>query len=620
MWYEPQKYIKPVADFNLEAALLKGELNDKEAQISLAKFLYRNLGLTTYMLTGISLYADQIITIKGLMQSNFSLCVWGRGVSKTWTAAVYCILQCIFQPKTSILVAGPTFRTARFIFNHIEKICESPEAKMLFAAMGKSVRRNDEFRWNINGGEIVAIPLNGEKIRGFRANILLIDEFLLMSEDLVEKVLIPYLVVPRDLTRRKLIREREDELVAKGVITEAERTRFANTQKLIGLSSASYTCEYLYKKYKQYEDMIYDEKKVDEYGATYFVSQLSWDSIPQDRMDKEIIKMASSNASQSANFKREYCAQFVDGSDSYFSMNKMLACSVPDKENPTLLLRGAKDKKYLLAIDPNASNSSTSDDFAMCLLELEEKDDRMIGTIVHTYAESGRDLKDHIKYLHYLMTNFNIEMVIIDHAGFQFIDAANENELFRRDKINLKIFEFSAEKDGVEYDEELKKAKREYNKTIGRIVYTQYFTTDFIRKGNEWLQSCFDYKKIWFGGCIKGNERAFDKAISTGLDPYSFANMEGCDKDETGMTYFIDTQEEQLAQTRYQCAAVEVKTSARGVLSFDLPDNMKKNKGADRMRRDSYTALMLAAWGMKGYYDIAHAPDQNYETFEPILV
>ena len=412
MWYEPPKYVQPIYDVNLDFKKLVGELEDKEAKITLAKFLYRNLGLTTSLLTGIELYPDQIITIKGMLKHNYSLCVWGRGVGKTWTAAVYAILQSIFYPGTTILIAGPTFRTSRFIFNHIEKICDSQEAQLLAQAMGVKIRRNDEFRWTVNGGEIVAIPLNGEKIRGFRANVLIIDEFLLMSEDIVEKVLVPYLVVPKDIRRRKQIREREDELIKKGIITETDRTKFKNEAKLIALSSASYTCEYLYRKYDEYIKMIYSPD-LTEHDATYFVSQMSWDAIPEDRIDKSVIELAQSNESNMATFKREYCAQFLDGSDSYFSMQKMIACTVPDSEEPTLKLSGDKDKEYLLAIDPNFSNSPTADDFAMCVIEL-DPNKAMRGTIVHSYAESGRDLKEHIRYFHYLWRNFNIKMICID--------------------------------------------------------------------------------------------------------------------------------------------------------------------------------------------------------------
>lgn len=620
MWYEPPKYIKPVKDLNKELALLKGELDDKQAQITLAKFLYRNLGFTTTLLSGVELYADQLISIKGMLKSNYSLCVWGRGVSKTWTAAVYCILQMLFEPRTNILIAGPTFRTARFIFNHIESIAGQPEAQMLAQALGSDViRRNDEFKWKINGGSIVAIPLNGEKIRGFRANVLVIDEFLLMSEEIVEKVLIPFLAVPRDLKRRKRIRAKEDNLIKKGLLSEDKRTKFKNETKLIALSSASFQCEYLYRKYQEYVQQIYDPT-IDEEGNTYFISQLSWDSVSEDRIDKGVIKMAQTNQANSALFQREYCGQFVDGSDSYFSMNKMLDCSVKDGEDPTLTLKGDPDKKYILAIDPNLSGSSTADDFAMCMIEIDPN--KVEGTIVHQYAESGTDLKFHIKYLHYLLTNFNVEMIIIDHAGYQFLEAANEAECMRQSNINIKVFDFSSEKDGDEYNEQLKQAQRLYNKQNQKIAFTQYFGAgDFIRKSNEWLQTCIDYKKIIFGGCIKGNSRAFERAAATRVAVKDILDTsELKPTDETPMQYFIDKQDILIKQTRYQCAAIEVKTSIKGNLSFDLPTILKNDKSSGRMRRDSYTALLLGCWGMKCYHDIKNVPKESFETFTPILV
>jgi hypothetical protein len=428
--------------------------------------------------------------------------------------------------------------------------------------------------------------------------------------------LIPYLVVPKDLKRRKAIRDRENELVEKGVIQNSERTKFENKAKFIALSSASYTCEYLYRKYDQYLKEIQSPTIDEDYG-TYFVSQMGWDSVPEDRMDKAVIKMASSNEANLATFQREYCAKFIDGSDSYFSMNKMLACSVPDGQEPTMLVQGDKKKKYILSIDPNFSNSETADHFAMCVLELD--DDKTGATVVHSYAEAGKDLKDHIQYLYYIYKNFNIEMILIDYAGYQFIDSANESELFRKDNIELKIFDFTAEKDGAELTEELKKARRAYNKQIHRIVFTQYFTSDFIRKANEWLQGCIDYKKIWFGSSIKGNPSAFDKALSANINVDQLVDVNDL-KQESPITYFIDNQEVLIKQTRYQCAAIEVKTTAKGVQSFDLPLIMKRDNNPNRQRRDSYTALMLGAWAMKCYAEIMAVNEETGETFSPFFV
>ena len=122
MWYSPKKYDKEFKNLNEDFLALKGELGDKEARVSLAKFLRANLGFTTELISGIKLAAYQEATLKGLMNRNFSMCVWGRGCGKTFIASVFCFLQCIFEPGTKILIAGPTFRTARFIFNNLEKL------------------------------------------------------------------------------------------------------------------------------------------------------------------------------------------------------------------------------------------------------------------------------------------------------------------------------------------------------------------------------------------------------------------------------------------------------------------------------------------------------------------
>lgn len=615
MWYDPEKYhIEPVTDVNQMLKQLEGELEPDVARRTLAQYLYRNIGLTTELLSGIRLYPDQIINIKGMLQSNNTMCVWGRGLGKTFSAAMFCILQCIFHPGSKILLAGPTFRTARFIFNHIEKIADSHEAQLLAQAMGHKSKRNDEFRWAINDGEIVAIPLNGEKIRGFRANVLLIDEFLLMNEELVERVLIPYLAAAQNIKERQLIREREDELIAAGVMTEKDKMVFKSNSKLIALSSASYTCEYLYRKYDEFVKAIYADS-MPESGGRYFVSQLSYDSVPEDRIEKSVIEMAQGNESHQATFKREYGAQFIDGSDSYFSMNKMIACTIPDGEEPSILLKGNKDKKYIMAIDPNFSNSPTADNFSMCVLEVDEEkiaEGKISGTVVHSYARHGKDLKDHIKYFWYIWSNFNIELMVIDYAGYQFIEAANESEWFKNAGVEIKIFEFYPEKDGAELEEQLKFARKNINKSLHRIAFTQYFTTDFIRKGNENLQGAIDYKRVWFGSRIKADASAFDKAIKVDVD------LDMVDEETLGD--FIDTQELLIKQTKYECASIEVKTTAKGTQSFDLPQIMKRDTSASRMRRDSYTSLMLAVWAMKCYLDIRRQPQEEVATFSPCLI
>ena len=358
MIYSPDKYKKHYPDINKELMELKGILNDKDAKISLAKFLRANLGFTTELISGIKLAPYQEIHLKGLLNRNFSMCVFGRGCGKSFIASIFCFLQCVFEPNTKILIAGPTFRTARFIFNNLEKIVNSKGAELLQQAFGVKSKRNDQYEWSINGGSIVAIPLSGEKIRGFRANVLVLDEFLLLSEDIVKTVLMPFLVAPQNMKERMEIREMEDALIREGAMKEEDRMVFENNSKMIALSSASYTFENLYKTYNEWVEKIHSNEDTE---ASYFVSQLSYEALPLEMIDKTIIEEAQNGGSSHSSFLREYCARFIDGSDSYFSAKKMEECTIPNGQTPHTLMKGSPGKKYILGIDPNMSDSPNGD-------------------------------------------------------------------------------------------------------------------------------------------------------------------------------------------------------------------------------------------------------------------
>ena len=607
MWYPETK--TDVPNVNAELLKLKGELSERKAKISLAKFLRHNIGFTTELISGIKLAPYQEITLRGLMTKNFSMWVWGRGCGKTFIASVFAFLQCIFYPGTKILIAGPTFRTARFIFNNLEKIVASKGAEFLQQAFSaRPSKRNDQFEWIINGGSITAVPLSGEKIRGFRANVLLLDEFLLLPEETIKTVLMPFLVAPQDMKERIEIREAEAKLIEQGLMEEDERMVFENNSKMIALSSASYTFENLYKTYKDWSEKIYHPEK--DQSSTYFISQMGYESLPEEMIDTTIIDEAKSGGASHSSFLREYCALFTDGSDSYFSAKKMHECTVPNGQNPHTLIKGKDGSKYLLGIDPSFSNSPSSDFFAMSLLELD--DETQQGTLVHSYAVAGGNLKDHINYMYYVIDNFDIEMVIIDNAGFQFIDSCNENKLFLDSRIDLKFFDFDSNKEGSEYVKQIKQAKRQYNKDHNTIVFKQVFSSDWLRKANEHLQACIDHKRIWFASNTTASENAFNSVSNQHVN-IKLTNAENA-------LDLIEIQDDLIHQTKRQCALVEVKSTARGTQTFDLPQHLKRSTSANRARKDNYTTLMLANWALKSYYDMKGFKQENSDTFTPMMI
>ena len=612
MWYCPENYknqVQTPRELNEELRLLKGELPDSQAKISLAKFLHGNLGITTELLSGIKLAPFQEITLRAMMERNFSMCVWGRGCGKTFIASIFCFLQCIFNPGTKILIAGPTFRTARFIFNNLEKLVESKGAELLSQAFGTKAKRNDAFEWQINGGTITAIPLNGEKIRGFRANVLVLDEYLLLPEDLIKTVLMPFLVAPQDMAERIKIREIEDQLIQKGELEEKDRMVFKNDSKMIALSSASYTFENLYKTYREWSDKIQSGGKESE--TTYFISQMGYEALPNHMIDETVIDEAQSGGSSHASFLREYCATFTDGSDSYFSARKMHECTVPDGEEPSTLITGRQDKEYVLGLDPNMSDSPSADFFGMSLMEIDKE--TKTSTLVHSYAGLG-SLNKHVNYLYYILSNFDISFIIADNAGSDmFFDTCNHSNQFKSNKLNLKNIDFNSDAEGSDYIKQIRDLKRKYNKQGGSILIQQVFSSSWIRKANELLQANIDYKKLWFASRTAANQSSFESQVISKV-PLKLIG-------EENLGEFIETQDNLIYQTKKQCALVEVKTTAKGTQTFDLPQHLKRNMSSSRARKDNYTALLLANWGVKCFFDMEdYKIDDAVATFTPRLV
>ena len=458
-----------------------------------------------------------------------------------------------------------------------------------------------------------AIPLSGEKVRGLRANVLIIDEFLLMPKDTVEKVLMPFMVAPQNQKERQLVRDREDELIAQGLMTEEDRRVFKNESQMIALSSASYTFDYLYEKYKDYIEKIYNPPK--DSDATYFVAQMSWDTVPEDAIDKSVVEQGKTGGEENPNFKREYGAQFTDGNDGYFSAVKMKQCTFEVGEFPHTLLKGDPDKEYILSVDPSYSDADDSDETAFSICEL----DRETGTavLVHGYAHAESDLIEQSEYLAYILLNFNIVFVITDSSGSdQLFATANDSKHFVENNLRLKFLDFNPSAENKDYAVEIAKAKAQYNKEEGVMVVRQVFGAgDFIRRANERLQNQIIAKKQWFASATYPCDSYRTASLNINLAKEELA---GYISNGKGRIDMIDYQDDMIEKTKNQCALIKVDTSHTGKQAFNLPLHLRKIKGKDRPRRDSYTSLFLNSWGQKLYIDIVNYKEKEVQaTFTP---
>ena len=88
------------------------------------------------------------------------------------------------------------------------------------------------------------------------------------------------------------------------------------------------------------------------------------------------------------------------------------------------------------------------------------------------------------------------------------------------------------------------------------------------------------------------------------------------------MIDLIDHQKTIVELTKAECANIEVIANPQGSQSFNLPQNLRRQKGPHRARKDSYSALVLGNWFAKVFFDAEMAsPEKKIEnTFVPFTI
>jgi hypothetical protein len=530
-------------------------------------------------------------------------------------AGLWAVLDGLFNPGTHTLIVSQNFRSSRRILENLEKLANSPEGALFKQCIdGELSRRADIFKYTFkNGSSITAVPLSGgEGLRGLRCSRLIIDETLLISLGIIETILKPFLVSGGNIKEKLQLRELEDRLIKKGFLKEEDREIFASTSKMILLSSASYQWEDLYKTYRQYLKNIETFKEADLKVATYSVTQIGYKAVPKDLLDPGIIKDVESGDISQNVVDREYGAIFVSDSSGYFKASKMAECTIPDGQRPCVEIAGEKGTEYVLGIDISLSSGEASDDFAMSLLKIIPKGDKKIGMLVHSYAMAGGAHKDHVAYLHYILTNFNVVYIGIDSSqgDQEFSSQSNETKLFKDSNIELR--DIVADFNKNDQSEIPKQIAQSYNLQARRIVHKQSFTSAWQRMACEHLQACIDYKNILFAGKAGavdglGDELAHSRPSIMDNHP---------DFLEEGIHYFIERQDFLIDLTKRECALIEVTSNPSGGQSFDLPASMRRTTSKTRAKKDNFSSLVLANWCLRMYLDSQSLPkEEEYSTF-----
>lgn len=245
----------------------------------------------------------QKILLSMMFWSTVFVYIAARGQGKSFLSAVYLCVRCILYPGTKVCIASGRRGQAA---NVIEKIIY--ELKPLSPELCSEI---DEKESKFNGSEIKIVFKNtsiikvvtaSDTARGNRCNVLLLDEFRLISKNTIDTVLRKF------LTLRRMPRYEE--------LSDAERKREYDKEKNLTL----YLSSAYWKDHWSYTKCVDTLKAMVNPARKQFVCGFPYElSIQEGLLDPELVQdeMAEQDFSD-IKFSMEMCAEFWGSDDGAF--------------------------------------------------------------------------------------------------------------------------------------------------------------------------------------------------------------------------------------------------------------------------------------------------------------
>ncbi|MDY7043678.1 terminase large subunit [Virgibacillus sp. M23] len=253
---------------------------------------------------GLNLFLYQVFLLWAMNRFSFFMYIAARGQGKSFLIAVYCVIRAILYPSSNIVIASGTKGQARLIITEkIMSLKNNPNVE----------REIKEFKTGAN--ECYVLFKNGSKIqastsndnaRGLRANILIVDEFRLVSKETLDKVLRPFLNVNR----------------TPPYLQNPKYSHLAEENKEIYISSAWYKNHWIWTNFKSYLNKMMD-------GKDYFVAVLPWQlSVYHNLLSrKRVEQQKTEDDFDQMSWDMEYEALFVgENENAYFKLDDIQKC------------------------------------------------------------------------------------------------------------------------------------------------------------------------------------------------------------------------------------------------------------------------------------------------------
>jgi len=352
---------------------------------------------------GINLYPFQRLILRAMARHKESMFIASRGLGKSYLSAVFFICEaCLFSGIKLGIASGKGQQARNVILQKIKGELYKNEnvAREIVNIKTGSDDCSVLFR---NGSEIRAIVLghDGENARSWRFHQLLCDEARLISDQIMEEILIPMTKTKRQTMIDLSMKFPNEELpVEKG--------------KIIYISSAYLKNCDLYNRFKNHYNQMRQGSK-DYYVCTLpYQVGVNAGIFYEDDIESERQKPSMTQD----RFAYEYQAIFVGNSnDSYFPYDLTETSRILEKSETKQSRKSSV--QYVIAHDVAIANDNYSDNACTTVIKLKEKPNGSFSKeVVFMRTHKGMSLPNQAIFLREMLIRFtNTIKLVIDVRG-----------------------------------------------------------------------------------------------------------------------------------------------------------------------------------------------------------
>lgn len=556
----------------------------------------------------------QGVWMKVLFQHPFPMLIASRGISKSWFLAVYLLTKSLILQGHKSVIVGASFRQSKVIFEYMETMWNNAPVLRDICGEGSGPKRlQDVWSFKIGKSVVNALPVgDGSKIRGQRANTIVADEFQSQNELIYEIVVAGFASVSSSPIENIKKEARNAFLLEKGLIDEGHTIEarggiYRGNQSILA-GTADWGFKHFAKYWKKYKGFVESQGNIEKIREVagggdidkdfnwkdYAVIRLPVELGPPGLMDKKHIKKQEATVS-SAIFNMEYGCCFAEDSDNFFKMSIVQSCVTNDpielpsgKVQFTAALAGNKYKKYIMGIDP----ASESDNFSIIILELHEDHRRIVYCWTtdrhrHQAAKKGGKTDENAFYsyaarkIRDLLTIFPCEYISLDSqgGGIAVMEALHDKNLLLPGELPIwTIHKYVGKDDNPILWENSKDWGHDDHAGLHMIEMVSMSNATYVADANHMMKKDFESRILLFP-CF---------------DPISL-NEAWLEDQKLGRS--ADTLEDcflEIEELKKELATISYSSTLTGRDKWDTPEILDTNGRKIRMRKDRYSALLMA--------------------------